>query len=591
MASRLEAEHLYKVFGRRPEEAMERLQQGVDREELRADGITAAVIDASFTVEPGQIFVVMGLSGSGKSTLLRMLNGLLEPTGGHVRFDGQDLTQLSARELREVRARKISMVFQHFALFPHRSVRENAAYGLEVQGVPRAERNERAAKALELAGLAGWEKSWPDELSGGMQQRVGLARALATDADLLLMDESFSALDPLIRRDMQDQLIELQKKLKKTIVFITHDLNEAMRLGDRIAVMRDGRIVQIGTAEDILVRPADDYVASFTQDVDRSRVLTAGALMDTSVTREAPSAPARPRPPRHRSRNCARSAPVCRTASRSWTRPTESSVSCSASDCSASSATRQPTPRPATTRTGRWPSMPRIPFGDWVNDTVDWLLNHMAWFFDFLKTVFDGAYDGVNAVLQAPQPLLLAGIFAVIAFWLRGTSAGVLTFVGFAFIDSLELWEDAMVTLSLVLVATLIALVISVPVGIWAARSDRVSSVVRPVLDFMQTLPAMIYLIPAILFFGTGAPAGMVATLIFALAPGVRMTELGIRQVDKDLVEAADAFGTTPATHCCASSCRSPCPASWRASTRSSCWACPWPPSPAWSAPAASAAT
>ncbi|MFE2519174.1 ABC transporter permease/substrate binding protein [Streptomyces mirabilis] len=190
--------------------------------------------------------------------------------------------------------------------------------------------------------------------------------------------------------------------------------------------------------------------------------------------------------------------------------------------------------------------MPRIPFGDWVNSAVDWLLNHMAWLFDFFKTVFQGTYDGIDAVLQAPQPLLLAGIFAVIAFWLRGTSAGVLTFVGFAFIDSLELWEDAMVTLSLVLVATLIALVVSVPVGIWAARSDRVSGIVRPVLDFMQTLPAMIYLIPAILFFGTGAPAGIVATLIFALAPGVRMTELGIRQVDKDLVEAADAFGTTP---------------------------------------------
>ncbi|WP_151476733.1 ABC transporter permease/substrate binding protein [Streptomyces albicerus] len=190
--------------------------------------------------------------------------------------------------------------------------------------------------------------------------------------------------------------------------------------------------------------------------------------------------------------------------------------------------------------------MPRIPFGDWVNDTVDWLLNHMAWLFDFFKTVFEGAYEGINEVLQAPEPLLLAGIFAVIAFWLRGTSAGVLTFVGFAFIDSLELWENAMVTLSLVLVATIIALVISVPVGIWAARSDRVSSIVRPVLDFMQTLPAMIYLIPAILFFGTGAPAGIVATLIFALAPGVRMTELGIRQVDKELVEAADAFGTTP---------------------------------------------
>ncbi|MFF9279441.1 ABC transporter permease/substrate binding protein [Streptomyces griseosporeus] len=190
--------------------------------------------------------------------------------------------------------------------------------------------------------------------------------------------------------------------------------------------------------------------------------------------------------------------------------------------------------------------MPRIPLGDWVNDAVDWLLNHVSWLFEFLKTVFTGAYDALEAVLQAPEPLLLAGIFAVLAFWLRGTLAGVLTFAGFAFIDSLDLWDDAMVTLALVLVATVIALVISVPVGIWAARSDRGSALVRPVLDFMQTLPAMIYLIPAILFFGTGASAGIVATLIFALAPGVRMTELGIRQVDRELVEAAEAFGTTP---------------------------------------------
>ncbi|MFE1381207.1 glycine betaine/L-proline ABC transporter ATP-binding protein [Streptomyces sp. NPDC058740] len=280
--SRLQADHLFKVFGRRPDEAVRKLAAAdgsADRDALRADGTTAAVIDASFTVEPGQIFVVMGLSGSGKSTLLRMLNGLLEPTAGRVLYDGTDLTALAPRELRAVRSRKISMVFQHFALFPHRSVLENAAYGLEVQGVARAEREKRAAEALELCGLAGWESSWPDELSGGMQQRVGLARALATDADLLLMDESFSALDPLIRRDMQDQLLVLQQKLKKTIVFITHDLNEAMRLGDRIAVMRDGRIVQLGSAEDILVRPADDYVASFIQDVDRTRVLTAAAVM------------------------------------------------------------------------------------------------------------------------------------------------------------------------------------------------------------------------------------------------------------------------------------------------------------------------
>ncbi|MCP9208774.1 quaternary amine ABC transporter ATP-binding protein [Streptomyces sp. NEAU-Y11] len=277
--SKLRAERLYKVFGRRPDEAVARLEGGTDREELRAQGTTAAVIDASFDVEAGQIFVVMGLSGSGKSTLLRMLNGLLEPTAGSVHFDGRDLTGLDPRDLRRVRSHEISMVFQHFALFPHRSVLENAAYGLEVQGIPRAERIKRATEALELVGLGGWERSWPDELSGGMQQRVGLARALATDADLLLMDESFSALDPLIRRDMQDQLLQLQKRLKKTIVFITHDLNEAMRLGDRIAVMRDGRIVQIGSAEDILVTPANDYVASFTQDVDRSRVLTAGAIM------------------------------------------------------------------------------------------------------------------------------------------------------------------------------------------------------------------------------------------------------------------------------------------------------------------------
>ncbi|MEU3960713.1 glycine betaine/L-proline ABC transporter ATP-binding protein [Streptomyces buecherae] len=293
--SRLRAEHLYKVFGRRPKAAVTALEGGASRDELRSQGTTAAVIDASFAVEAGQIFVVMGLSGSGKSTLLRMLNGLLEPTAGQVLYDGTDLTRLSARELREVRSRKISMVFQHFALFPHRSVLENAAYGLEVQGIPRAAREARAKEALELAGLAGWENSWPDELSGGMQQRVGLARALATDADLLLMDESFSALDPLIRRDMQDQLLELQKRLKKTIVFITHDLNEAMRLGDQIAVMRDGRIVQIGNAQDILVTPANDYVASFTQDVDRSRVLTAGAIMAEPASALAPTDGAAPR--------------------------------------------------------------------------------------------------------------------------------------------------------------------------------------------------------------------------------------------------------------------------------------------------------
>ena len=276
--SAIRAEHVYKIFGRRPHKAVERLKEGRSRDEVRSLG-TAAVIDASFEVEKGETFVVMGLSGSGKSTLIRMLNGLWTPTAGTITIDGEDISDVSPARLREIRRRKVSMVFQHFALLPHRTVLDNAAYPLEIQGVGKAERRERARTALTMTGLAGWEDSRPSQLSGGMRQRVGLARALAADTDILLMDEAFSALDPLIRREMQDQLIELQATLGKTIVFITHDLNEAMRLGDRIAIMRDGGVVQVGTAEKILNDPADDYVARFVADVDRSRVLTAGSLM------------------------------------------------------------------------------------------------------------------------------------------------------------------------------------------------------------------------------------------------------------------------------------------------------------------------
>ena len=279
----IEANGLFKVFGRGGNRAVEALKNGTPRDDLRKQGLTAAVIDASFEVERGEIFVVMGLSGSGKSTLIRMVNRLFEPTVGTIAIDGQDITSLHAKELRVVRREKISMVFQHFALFPHRTVGENAAYGLETQGVNKADRQEKATEALRLCGLEGWEASMPGQLSGGMRQRVGLARALAADTDIMLMDEAFSALDPLIRREMQDQLIELQHQLGKTILFITHDLNEAMRMGDRIAMMRDGRIVQIGTAEDILDDPANDYVAQFVQDVDRTRVLTAESVMEKPV--------------------------------------------------------------------------------------------------------------------------------------------------------------------------------------------------------------------------------------------------------------------------------------------------------------------
>jgi glycine betaine/proline transport system ATP-binding protein len=269
---------VYKVFGRRPEEAVRALRDGAGRDDVTKHG-TAAVIDASFEVAPGEIFVVMGLSGSGKSTLIRMLNGLWKPTSGTVEVGGADLATLSTKELRTVRQTSVSMVFQHFALLPHRTVLDNAAYPLEIQGMSRAERTEKAMTSLELVGLGGWEHHLPSQLSGGMRQRVGLARALAADTDVLLMDEAFSALDPLIRREMQEQLVELQQKLGKTIIFITHDLNEAMFLGDRIAVMRDGRIVQIGTSEEILSDPANDYVAQFVADVDRTRVLTASTLL------------------------------------------------------------------------------------------------------------------------------------------------------------------------------------------------------------------------------------------------------------------------------------------------------------------------
>lgn len=279
----IEAQNLYKIFGRKPERGVAKLEAGASREDLRDQGLTPAVIDASFNVDEGEIFVVMGLSGSGKSTLIRMVNGLLTPTAGTIKVSGSDINGVDAKALRQVRREKVSMVFQHFALLPHRTVGENAAYGLKLRGINRSDRERAAEEALALVGLAGWGGSLPDELSGGMRQRVGLARALAAGTDVMLMDEAFSALDPLIRREMQDQLIELQHQLGKTILFITHDLNEAMRLGDRIAMMRDGRIVQIGSSEQILNDPANDYVAQFVQDVDRTRVLTASSVMEKPV--------------------------------------------------------------------------------------------------------------------------------------------------------------------------------------------------------------------------------------------------------------------------------------------------------------------
>jgi glycine betaine/proline transport system ATP-binding protein len=276
----IEVRNVTKIFGKDPQRALALLKKGKTKEEiLRETGMTVGVNQVSFAIEKGEIFVIMGLSGSGKSTLVRLLNRLIEPSQGEVLIHGRDIVRMDKRQLLEVRRKHISMVFQKFALFPHRTVAENVEYGLEVQGVAKDARRAKALQALELVGLGEYADKYPSELSGGMQQRVGLARALANDPDILLMDEAFSALDPLIRKDMQDELLELHQSVGKTIVFITHDLDEALRIGDRIALMRNGSIVQIGTPEEILMEPANDYVKRFVEDVNLAKVLTAKHIM------------------------------------------------------------------------------------------------------------------------------------------------------------------------------------------------------------------------------------------------------------------------------------------------------------------------
>lgn len=277
---KIQVRNLSKVFGSQPRKALELRDKGLKRSEiLDKTGHTLGLSNISFDVYEGELLVIMGLSGSGKSTLIRCLNRLIEPTEGDIVIDGENIPSLSDKALLECRRRHFSMVFQNFALFPHRTVQQNAEYGLEIRGIDKETRRETARHALKQVGLEGWEDAYPNQLSGGMQQRVGLARALANDASVMLMDEAFSALDPLIRKDMQQELLELQSRMRKTTVFITHDLDEALNIGDRIILLKDGEIVQIGTPEEILTSPADDYVARFIEGVDMSRILTARSAM------------------------------------------------------------------------------------------------------------------------------------------------------------------------------------------------------------------------------------------------------------------------------------------------------------------------
>ena len=291
MSYKLEVKNLYKVFGNKPKKAIQMLESGATKDTIFSQtGMTVGVKNASLQIKEGEIFVIMGLSGSGKSTLVRLLNRLIEPTLGQVLIDGEDITRLDKKSLRSVRRNKVSMVFQSFALLPHLTVLDNAAFGLELSGEPKDVRYEKAMNALKQVGLEAYALSYPDELSGGMQQRVGLARALANDPDILLMDEAFSALDPLIRAEMQDELVNLQKAQRRTIIFISHDLDEAMRIGDRIAIMQGGEIIQVGQPDEILQNPANDYVKSFFKGVDVSNVFNAGDIAtqgDVKVLKQA----------------------------------------------------------------------------------------------------------------------------------------------------------------------------------------------------------------------------------------------------------------------------------------------------------------
>ena len=285
MTNKVEIKHLTKIFGKRPKAALKMVKQNKSKNEIvEKTGSTVGVYDINMTIEEGEIFVIMGLSGSGKSTLIRLLNRLIEPTDGQLFIDGQEITKFNKKQMLDIRRKKMSMVFQNFGLFPHRTLLENTEYGLEVQGVDKAERRQRAEKALDNAKLLSFKDQYTAQLSGGMQQRVGLARALTNDPDILLMDEAFSALDPLVRGEMQEELLELQANVRKTIIFITHDLNEALHIGDHIAIMKDGQLQQVGTGEEILTNPANDYVRTFIGGVDRTKVLTAESIMIPALT-------------------------------------------------------------------------------------------------------------------------------------------------------------------------------------------------------------------------------------------------------------------------------------------------------------------
>jgi glycine/betaine/L-proline transporter ATP-binding subunit len=574
-----------------------------------------ALQDISFDVNDGETFVVMGLSGSGKSTLVRCINRLIEPTTGSVFVDNENVLDYSENELIDFRRKKTSMVFQHFGLLPHRSVLENAAWGLEIQNIEVQDREERARAILKLVGLDGWENYKPSTLSGGMQQRVGLARAVVSDPEILLMDEPFSALDPLIRRDMQNELIRLQKQLQKTTIFITHDLSEALSLGTRIAIMRDGAIIQLGTPEEILFDPIDDYVADFTRDVRPSTVLTVGFVMNHMQGEQILSADSN-----NTVGEVGYKETIEEALSQSWSKPgylsvmNESGKSVglidreklfkvaferfdSFNDKSKSSNIQEATfdkqQRKDKISTKGYKYIDLLGLGVMYKflsqlgastvliTTVIALVIFtgivgISWGFNFGfpvnvgpgiseiinefirdltrggAPVFDAIADIVlrflllleNFLLWIPWVTVVIAI-ALLAWATVTWKLAVFSTVAFVAVGLVGLWDSAMETVALIVVAVIFSIAIAIPIGILAARSNLTDSLLRPLLDGMQTMPAFVYLVPGIMLFGIGNVPAIFATVIYAIPPAIRLTNLGIRQVTPEILEAAESFGTT----------------------------------------------
>ena len=617
---RVSVRDLWKIFGEGEGPDLPEKIAGLSKAEAQATyNCVVALQNVNFDVTDGETFVVMGLSGSGKSTLVRCINRLIEPTVGSVWIDGEDVLGYTENELTEFRRKKTAMVFQQFGLLPHRTVLDNAAFGLEIQDVPQEERLARAKDILDMVGLKGWEYYRPSALSGGMQQRVGLARAMTSNPEILLMDEPFSALDPLIRRDMQNELVRIQETMRKTTIFITHDLSEAVKLGTRIAIMRDGAIIQVGTPEEIVGNPIDDYVAEFTRDVRPSTVLTVGYLMEKQsdglvVETPAPAGTAigavlvagqtvdealasqwgttgklavkdesgmllgvidreallqaafeHPAVDKNGIGSYAGSTNGHGNGHGNGTAPSlEAAAPLEQTRRGgirgALSTLNTPTLLVltllalagltavliATIGTGEafpvdWgPSIARS-----VDDSIRWTTRSFAPFLDAISdTVLRMLLVLENLLLWLPWLTVVAA--SVLLAWrtVNGKIAifclGTLVAIGLV-----GYWESAMETVALIIVAVVLSIAIAVPIGIVAARSNMVDGTIRPVLDMMQTMPAYVYLVPGIMLFGIGNVPAIFATVIYAVPPAIRLTNLGIRQVTPQVVEAAQSFGTT----------------------------------------------